>query len=172
MSAEEAYVARPFRLIALFCAFLALCLDAVALWSPSWVTAESFSLSLWESCRRAASAWRCTSTLRSDWQVATLVLLLAASAMTLSAFIVALISLCRGTRRKCCRTAAVFLFTAVVLQACALVLYPIKFIDGSVLQTYHEFNWGYGVAWGATVFMLGGGVLFCVRLGAYEAPLY
>lgn len=65
MSAEEVYVARPFRLIALFCAFLALCLDAVALWSPYWVTAESFSLSLWESCRRSVSAWRCTSTLRS-----------------------------------------------------------------------------------------------------------
>ncbi|KAL6464057.1 hypothetical protein MHYP_G00284480 [Metynnis hypsauchen] len=51
----------------------------------------------------------------------------------------------------------------LVLQACALVLYPIKFIDGKMLQTYHEFNWGYGLGWGATIFMLGGGILLCLR---------
>lgn len=60
----------------------------------------------------------------------------------------------------------------VVLQACALVLYPIKFIDGTVLQTYHEFNWGYGLGWGATIFMLGGGILFCLRTDLYEDSMY
>ncbi|KAK7925507.1 hypothetical protein WMY93_007817 [Mugilogobius chulae] len=60
----------------------------------------------------------------------------------------------------------------VVLQACALVLYPIKFIDGTVLQTYHEFNWGYGLGWGATIFMLGGGILFCLRTDIYEDAMY
>ena len=60
----------------------------------------------------------------------------------------------------------------VVLQACALVLYPIKFIDGTVLQTYHEFNWGYGLGWGATIFMLGGGILFCLRTDVYEDAMY
>lgn len=61
---------------------------------------------------------------------------------------------------------------AVVLQACALVLYPIKFIDGKVLQTYHEFNWGYGLGWGATIFMLGGGILLCLRTDIYEDAMY
>lgn len=60
----------------------------------------------------------------------------------------------------------------VVLQACALVLFPIKFIDGTVLQTYHEFNWGYGLGWGATIFMLGGGILFCLRTDIYEDAMY
>lgn len=60
----------------------------------------------------------------------------------------------------------------VVLQACALVLYPIKFIDGKVLQTYHEFNWGYGLGWGATIFMLGGGILLCLRTDMYEDAMY
>ncbi|KAG9346539.1 hypothetical protein JZ751_006850 [Albula glossodonta] len=60
----------------------------------------------------------------------------------------------------------------VVLQSCALVLYPIKFIDGTVLQTYHEFNWGYGLGWGATIFMLGGGILFCLRTDMYDDALY
>lgn len=56
----------------------------------------------------------------------------------------------------------------VVLQACALVLYPIKFIDGTVLHSYHEFNWGYGVGWGAAIFTLGAGVLFCLRTDALQ----
>uniref|UniRef100_A0A8B9HAP7 Transmembrane protein 47 n=1 Tax=Astyanax mexicanus TaxID=7994 RepID=A0A8B9HAP7_ASTMX len=108
----------------------------------------------------------------SDWQIATLVLLLAGASVTLVAFLVAVISLCRGTHRKHYRTIAVFLFTAVVLQACALVLYPIKFIDGKMLQTYHEFNWGYGLGWGATIFMLGGGILLCLRTDMYEDGMY
>ncbi|XP_041111562.1 transmembrane protein 47-like [Polyodon spathula] len=172
MSVNEAYVLRPFKLIALFCVFLALSLDLVALLSPAWVTAEQYSLSLWESCNKHGDFWQCTPTFKTDWQVATLVLLLTGAAVTLVAFMIGLISLCRGTQRKHYRTVAIFLFTAVVLQACALVLYPIKFIDGAVLQTYHEFNWGYGLGWGATIFMLGGGILFCLRTDLYEDPYY
>ncbi|XP_058845077.1 transmembrane protein 47-like [Acipenser ruthenus] len=172
MSINETYVFRPFRVIALFCVFLALCLDVVALLSPAWVTAEQYSLSLWESCNKNGDFWQCTPTFRTDWQVATLVLLLAGAAVTLVAFMISLISLCWGTQKKHYRTVAIFLFTAVVLQACALVLYPIKFIDGAVLQTYHEFNWGYGLGWGATIFMLGGGILFCLRTDLYEDPYY
>ncbi|CAL8303381.1 unnamed protein product [Gadus morhua 'NCC'] len=157
---------RPFKLIALLCIFLALCLDVVALVSPSWVTADHFSLSLWESCTKSAArslteteseSWNCFSTLSSDWQIATLVLLLGGAV---------------GTLRRLYRTVSVLLFTSAVLQACALVLYPIKFIDGNVLQTYHEFNWGYGLGWGATIFMLGGGILFCMRTDIYEDGMY
>ncbi|XP_063058805.1 transmembrane protein 47-like [Engraulis encrasicolus] len=169
---EVSYVFRPFKLIALLCVFLALCLDIVALLSNAWVTADHFSQSLWKSCTESATTWTCTSTLTSDWQIATLVLLLAGAAVTLVAFLFALISLCMGTHRKHYRTVAVFLLTAVVLQACALVLYPIKFIDSTALQTYHEFNWGYGLGWGATIFMLGSGVLFCLRTDMYEDAMY
>ncbi|XP_023698525.2 transmembrane protein 47-like [Paramormyrops kingsleyae] len=172
MSANETYVCRPFKLIALLCVFLALSLDIVALLSPAWVTADRYSLSLWGSCWEEAAVWNCLSTLRTDWQVATAVLLLAGAAVTLVAFLIALISLCKGTQWNHYRTVAIFLFTAVVLQACALVLYPIKFIDGKVLQTYHEFNWGYGLGWGATIFMLGGGILFCLRTDLYEDAPY
>ncbi|KAI1898629.1 hypothetical protein AGOR_G00074350 [Albula goreensis] len=172
MSVNETYVFRPFKLISLLCVFLALGLDIVALLSPAWVTAERYSLSLWESCRKVGAVLQCSSTLRSDWQVATLVLLLAGAVVTLVALLIALISLCNGTHRKHYRTVAIFLFTAVVLQSCALVLYPIKFIDGTVLQTYHEFNWGYGLGWGATIFMLGGGILFCLRTDMYDDALY
>lgn len=48
----------------------------------------------------------------ADWQIATLVLLLAGAAVTLVTFLVTLISLCRGTHRRHYRMVAVFLFTA------------------------------------------------------------
>ncbi|CAK6953757.1 transmembrane protein 47-like [Scomber scombrus] len=119
MSVDEVFVFRPFKLIALLCVFLALCLDVVALLSPAWVTADHFSLSLWESCSQSEARdptgeaeWSCFSTLTSDWQIATLVLLGAGAVATLVAFLVALISLCKGTQRRHYRTVAVFLFTA------------------------------------------------------------
>lgn len=72
MSVNEVYVFRPFKLIALLCVFLALCLDVVALLSPAWVTADHFSLSLWESCSQSDARnpdeepeWSCFSTLTS-----------------------------------------------------------------------------------------------------------
>ncbi|KAF6728802.1 Transmembrane protein 47 [Oryzias melastigma] len=242
MSVDEVSVFRPFKLIALLCVFLALCLDVVALLSHSWVTADRFSLSLWESCSQSGpdnsaeeARWSCFSTLTSDWQIATLVLLGVGAVSTLVAFLVALISFCRGRQRQqyrivagvpihcrnvtslsselslasikpslslpsappCAPTAPScrqegcsrvdtkafpqesprrheeeLTLPPLVLQACALVLYPIKFIDGTVLQTYHEFNWGYGLGWGATIFMLGGGILFCLRTDIYEDSMY
>lgn len=61
---------------------------------------------------------------------------------------------------------------SVVLQVCALILYPIKFIDANTLRTYHEFNWGYGIAWGGTIFMLGAAILYCLNTDTYEEEYY
>ncbi|XP_072361350.1 transmembrane protein 47-like isoform X2 [Scyliorhinus torazame] len=107
-----------------------------------------------------------------DWQVATLVLLIAGGSITLIAFLFAVISLCKGAQKRCYRTIAVMLFISVVLQVCALVLYPIKFIDANTLRTYHEFNWGYGIAWGGTIFMLGAAILYCLNTDTYEEEYY
>uniref|UniRef100_A0A8C5D8C8 Transmembrane protein 47-like n=1 Tax=Gouania willdenowi TaxID=441366 RepID=A0A8C5D8C8_GOUWI len=118
MSVNDVHVFRPFKLVALLCVFLALVLDLVALLSPSWVTADHFSLSLWESCSQSEARtseegeWSCYPTLTTDWQIATLVLLGAGAVATLVAFLVALVSLCKGKRRQQYRTVGVFLFTA------------------------------------------------------------
>nr|XP_025952601.1 uncharacterized protein LOC112981292 [Dromaius novaehollandiae] len=56
----------------------------------------------------------------------------------------------------------------IVLQVCSLVLYPIKFIETVSLKIYHEFNWGYGLAWGATIFSFGGAILYCLNPKNYE----
>lgn len=59
-------------------------------------------------------------------------------------------------------------FLAVVLQVCSLVLFPIKFIETVSLRIYHEFNWGYGLAWGSTIFSFGGALLYCLNPKNYE----
>lgn len=164
-------VLTPLKLVGLVCIFLALCLDLGAVLSPAWVTADhQYYLSLWESCRKPASLdiWHCESTLSSDWQIATLALLLGGAAIILIAFLVGLISICVGSRRRFYRPVAVMLFAAVVLQVCSLVLYPIKFIETVSLKIYHEFNWGYGLAWGATIFSFGGAILYCLNPKNYE----
>uniref|UniRef100_A0A670ZVH8 Transmembrane protein 47 n=2 Tax=Pseudonaja textilis TaxID=8673 RepID=A0A670ZVH8_PSETE len=151
-------VLTPLKLVGLVCIFLALCLDLGAVLSPAWVTADHQSyLSLWESCNKLGNleTWRCKTTLNSDWQIATLSMLLGGAAIILIAFLVGLISICVGSRRRFYRPVAVMLFAAVVLQVCSLVLYPIKFIETVNLRIYHEFNWGYGLAWGATIFSFG-----------------
>ncbi|KAH0514843.1 Transmembrane protein 47 [Microtus ochrogaster] len=164
-------VLTPLKLVGLVCIFLALCLDLGAVLSPAWVTADhQYYLSLWESCRKPANLdiWHCESTLGSDWQIATLALLLGGAAIILIAFLVGLISICVGSRRRFYRPVAVMLFAAVVLQVCSLVLYPIKFIETVSLKVYHEFNWGYGLAWGATIFSFGGAILYCLNPKNYE----
>lgn len=59
---------RPFKVIALLCAFLGLALDVAALLSPAWVTSDRYSLSLWEGCRQVPHLWRCLSSLQTGEQ--------------------------------------------------------------------------------------------------------
>ena len=53
-------------------------------------------------------------------------------------------------------------------HVCSPVLYPIKFIETVSLKIYHEFNWGYGLAWGATIFSFGGAILYCLNPKNYK----
>lgn len=59
-----------------------------------------------------SDALTCPCLAPADWQIATLVLLVSGATATLVAFLVAVISLCRGTQKQHYRTVAVFLFTA------------------------------------------------------------
>ncbi|KAK1800966.1 hypothetical protein P4O66_004663 [Electrophorus voltai] len=116
---------------------------------------------------------------QTHWQIATLAMLLGGGLLILISFLVALISVCTCTKRRFYRPVAVMLFAAafiislyllppVVLQACSLVLYPIKIIETITLRIYHEFNWGYGLGWGATIFSFGGAILYCLNPKNYE----
>lgn len=54
----------------------------------------------------------CVCVFVSDWQIATLALLLGGAALTLLSFLVALISLCLSSRSRCYKPVAVMLFSA------------------------------------------------------------
>lgn len=58
------------------------------------------------------AAWQCLSFCFPDWQIATLALLLGGAAIILIAFLVGLISICVGSRRRFYRPVAVMLFAA------------------------------------------------------------
>lgn len=73
----------------------------------------------------------------ADWQIATLVLLVAGAVATLVAFLVALISLCRGTQRRHYRTVAVFLFTAGTSFPSLLLLFQ-QFWNHLLFSTQYE----------------------------------
>lgn len=60
------------------------------------------------------------SVFASDWQIATLALLLGGAALTLFSFLVALVSLCLGSRSRCYKPVAVMLFSAGTSSACSL----------------------------------------------------
>uniref|UniRef100_A0A3Q3Q305 Transmembrane protein 47 n=1 Tax=Monopterus albus TaxID=43700 RepID=A0A3Q3Q305_MONAL len=127
----------PLKLVGLVCVFLALCLDVGAVMSPAWVTAEDhYYLSLWESCWKPASTenWQCSSTLGTDWQVATLALLLGGGALVLMSFLVALVSVCIGTRRRFYAPVAFMLFAA------GQCTYGIKIWTACDATSYYEWN--------------------------------
>uniref|UniRef100_A0A8C9FAH4 Transmembrane protein 47 n=1 Tax=Pavo cristatus TaxID=9049 RepID=A0A8C9FAH4_PAVCR len=152
-------VLTPLKLVGLVCIFLALCLDLGAVLSPAWVTADhQYYLSLWESCRKPGNleSWLCESTLHSDKTAPR------AFGNMNFVFVVVL--------WKCIKASSDIWFVSlsVVLQVCSLVLYPIKFIETVSLKIYHEFNWGYGLAWGATIFSFGGAILYCLNPKNYE----
>ncbi|KAG7283607.1 LOW QUALITY PROTEIN: hypothetical protein CRUP_020380 [Coryphaenoides rupestris] len=134
----------PLKLVGLVCVFLALCLDVGALLSPAWVTADhQYYLSLWESCWKPVSSadWSCNTTLTTDWQIATLALLLGGAALVLLSFL-------WWFRHAawCCSHQ----------------------VHRDALRVYHEFNWGYGLAWGSTIFSFGGAILYCLNPKNYE----
>lgn len=54
----------------------------------------------------------CVCAFVSDWQIATLALLLGGAALTLLSLLVALVSLCFGSRSRCYKPVAVMLFSA------------------------------------------------------------
>ncbi|XP_056395572.1 transmembrane protein 47-like isoform X2 [Hyla sarda] len=154
---------RHFTLVVLLCGFLALSLDVVALVSPAWVTSKHFSLSLWEICNQQYDAWHCRSVWHSDWQMASLVLVFCAALICGVWFIVCVLWICKVKQPLRFRNMSLLLLASVLLQISALLLFSLKFLAGKYLPPSSQFSWGYGLAWGSCIFMLGGVVLSCLR---------
>lgn len=154
---------RHFTLVVLLCGFLALFLDVVAIVSPAWVTSKHFSLSLWELCNLQMDAWHCRSVLHSDWQMASLVLVFCATLICGVWFIVCVLWICQVKQPLRFRSMSLLLLASVLLQISALLLFSLKFLSAKFLPPSSQFSWGYGLAWGSCIFMLGGVVISCLR---------
>ncbi|XP_078479616.1 transmembrane protein 47-like [Lampetra fluviatilis] len=164
-------VVRPFPLIGLSCSVVAAILCVLSLSNSAWVTAENFSLSLWEMCKmksgKTGGQWDCVDARSSDWKVATIVLMFLGLILTLVAVALGLWSVCKSSH-KFLKVIAGILCVAVLLQITALILYPVRFVEDSVLHSYHEFSWGYGVAWGSTIFLVGAAVFYFLKPHDYR----
>ncbi|KAM5146786.1 transmembrane protein 47-like [Mantella aurantiaca] len=155
---------RHFTLVVLLCGFLALSMNVVALVSPSWVTSKHFSLSLWEICSQQHNAWHCRSALHTDWQVASLVLVLSATLISGLWFIVCVLWICQVKQPLKFRYLSFLLILSVLLQISALLLFSLL-LAAPLLPLSSQFSWGYGLGWGSCIFMLGTVVISCLRTG-------
>ncbi|CAJ0934316.1 unnamed protein product [Ranitomeya imitator] len=76
-------------------------------------------------------------------------------------FILSFVGLC-VPRISLLRVIGALLFLAVILQICALVIYPVRYTsDVAVNLENYLYSWTYGFGWGSTIIMFGCGVFFC-----------
>uniref|UniRef100_A0A8C4QIR8 P53 apoptosis effector related to pmp22 n=1 Tax=Eptatretus burgeri TaxID=7764 RepID=A0A8C4QIR8_EPTBU len=162
---------RPFPLIGLTCLITAAVLAVLALADSPWVNADHYSLSLWQLCklRSDIKAWHCTDARTTDWKVWTIALMFLGLIITIVCALLALWTLCKGSNNFN-KIIGALACIAVLLQLTALILYAVRFVHETVLHTYHEFAWGYGIGWGSTIFLIGAAVFFFLKSQPYHSP--
>ncbi|KAJ8416045.1 hypothetical protein AAFF_G00380670 [Aldrovandia affinis] len=137
--------------------------------SSGWVEdedAKSHYASMWEQCRGRNDQWDCKSLMEHPWAQAVAALMILGLIILIIAFIISCLSLCCSLNFALLPVIGVLLFIAVVLQIIALIIYPVKFNE-MIYEGQYYYTWAYGFGWGATVLMIGCGVLFCC-LPQYE----
>ncbi|MGH0144466.1 UNVERIFIED_CONTAM: hypothetical protein FKN15_040787 [Acipenser sinensis] len=102
------------------------------------------------------------------WAKAVAALMIIGLILLIIAFIVSLVTLCT-LRLSLLRVVGLLLLIAVVLQIIALIVYPVHF-NNLIFEGHYDYSWAYGFGWGATIIMLGCGILFCC-LPNYEDEL-
>uniref|UniRef100_UPI00358F523B transmembrane protein 47-like n=1 Tax=Myxine glutinosa TaxID=7769 RepID=UPI00358F523B len=160
-------VGQPWRLAAVLMSSCALFLVFLAVVSPAWVTASSRtkSQSIWEVCWTLE---KCVNNLGTDWRVTIVILEFFAGLLCVVAITLAVLALCKVSSIRSF-VPGICILLAALLQLIAVIVYPVKFLevpahlgidDGPV---YYEFDWGYGVAFGAFFFMVAAGIMFLLK---------
>ncbi|MGH0150011.1 UNVERIFIED_CONTAM: hypothetical protein FKN15_026356 [Acipenser sinensis] len=102
------------------------------------------------------------------WAKAVAALMIIGLLLLIIAFIVSVVSLCT-LRLSLLRAVGLLLLIAVVLQIIAQIIYPVHF-NKLIYEGQYDYSWAYGFGLGATIIMLGCGILFCC-LPNYEDEL-
>ncbi|KAG9350227.1 hypothetical protein JZ751_026580 [Albula glossodonta] len=119
-----------------------------------------------ETCQMASSTVIHQIRLNTAWAQAVAALMILGLIILIVAFIISLVALCCSLNFSLLPVIGVLLFIAVVLQIIALIIYPVKFNE-MIYEGQYYYTWAYGFGWGATVLMIGCGILFCC-LPRYE----
>ncbi|MBN3309282.1 p53 apoptosis effector related to PMP-22 [Amia ocellicauda] len=146
--------------------------DLIAICAQSgWVEEEHSQhyASMWTQCRSYGGNDDCTSLMSFSWAQAVAALMIIGLLILLLAFILSVVALCCTLNITLLPIIGTLLFIAVIVQIIALVVYPCKFNE-LIYEGHYDYSWAYGFGWGATVLMIGCGILFCC-LPRYEDDL-
>lgn len=148
----------------------AIIFDIIAIAAQSgWVEdedAKSHYASMWKQCRGRNDQWDCKSLMEFSWAQAVAALMIIGLIILIIAFIISVVALCCTLNISLLPLIGGLLILAVIVQIIALIIYPIKFNE-EIYEGYYDYTWAYGFGWGATILMLGCGILFCC-LPRYE----
>ncbi|XP_036429580.1 p53 apoptosis effector related to PMP-22 [Colossoma macropomum] len=142
----------------------AIIFDIIAIAAQSgWVEdedAKSHYANMWEQCRGRNNNWACKSLMEFSWAQAVAALMIIGLIILIIAFIISCIALCCTLNIPLLPFIGLLLIIAVILQIIALIIYPVKFNE-LIFEGHYDYTWAYGFGWGATILMMGCGVLFC-----------
>ncbi|XDV50902.1 hypothetical protein PO909_019888, partial [Leuciscus waleckii] len=151
----------------------AIIFDIIAIAAQSgWVedeNAKTHYASMWTQCRGRNDQWDCKSLMEFSWAQAVAALMIIGLIILFIALIVSVVALCCTLSIPLLPFIGGMLILAVIVQIIALVIYPVKFNE-IIYEGYYNYTWAYGFGWGATILMLGCGILFCC-LPRYEDEL-
>ncbi|XP_012946212.1 p53 apoptosis effector related to PMP-22 [Aplysia californica] len=165
---------RPFKILAVVMATVAVVLTVISLAGPDWVSVKFYegklqkSWGLWWECWRVHVSFEmCVG---ADW-------LAGCAAMVFLALIADAIATIMGLwglfvkRRLPYVLAGVLCIIAAMFHIISLIIYPVKFTaevtgndDNKAETAQFVFDWTYGIAWGAVIFLVGATVFFFIRV--------
>ncbi|XP_077080253.1 p53 apoptosis effector related to PMP-22 [Siphateles boraxobius] len=151
----------------------AIIFDIIAIAATSgWIEdedAKTHYASMWTQCRGRNDQWDCKSLMEFSWAQAVAALMIIGLIILIIAFFISVVALCCSLRIDLLLVIGGLIILAVIVQIIALIIYPIMFNE-LIYEGYYNYTWAYGFGWGATIVMLGCGIIFCC-LPRYEDEL-
>ncbi|XP_037090069.1 transmembrane protein 47-like isoform X2 [Pollicipes pollicipes] len=171
---ETVTIVRPLKVIAFICGLIVLLLMALALGSSDWLLSDGWRQGLFSHCTEEDAGRPLPFNLPFEpgcqraRGVAYIIVseALAICCTLLDAFATLMAGLglrSKDTNKKYrfYRAAVYVMIVALISILIALVVYPVCFAQEleESNRTVWEFGWGYGVGWGAAIFLFGGVIL-------------
>ncbi|KAK0395760.1 hypothetical protein QR680_001415 [Steinernema hermaphroditum] len=174
---ETVTVVRPLKVIALICMVVALALLIVSLATTNWLSSDSLKIGLFWECgvesararlnpvSNAPKPGQCQEHSRdASYIIAVIVLLIIACVATFFGIIMNVLGLRGNDLHKkyiFYKATTCLIIFAVFLELTSLIIFPVCFYvrrnDYGVRNW--DFDWSYGIAWGATVFSFAASLL-------------